>query len=109
MDGGSSLRMWRTYFPKARVYGIDIHDKKSHDERRIKTFKGSQVDGDFLDRVIDEIGRPDIIIDDGSHINSHIIGSFEHLFPKMKEGGIYAVEDQQTSYWPEHYGGWSTT
>jgi hypothetical protein len=25
--GGGCLRMWRTYFPKARIYGIDIEDK----------------------------------------------------------------------------------
>lgn len=52
-----------------------------------------------LDNVICEIGELDIIIDDGSHINEHIIESFKILFPKLKDGGIYAVEDTQTSYW----------
>src|SRR5262245_31572482 len=42
--GGGSLRMWRTYFPRARAYGIDVFSKTPHDERRIKTFMGSQVD-----------------------------------------------------------------
>ncbi len=102
--GGNSLRMWRAYFPKARIYGIDIHDKTPHDERRIKTFRGSQADPDFLDAVVREIGQIDVIIDDGSHINDHMILTFQHLFPHLADGGIYAVEDTQTSYWKE-YGG----
>jgi len=102
--GGNSLRMWKQYFPKARIVGIDIHDKSSHDEDRIKTFQGDQTDEAFLRRVIDEVGRPDIIIDDGSHINSHIIRTFQILFPLLSVNGIYVVEDTQTSYWPD-YGG----
>lgn len=96
--GGGSLRMWRTYFPKGRIAGIDIHDKKLHEERRIKTFQGSQVDEVFLEAVIDEIGQPEIIIDDGSHINEHVIESFRMLFPKLKNGGLYVIEDTQTAY-----------
>ena len=46
----------------------------------------------------------DIIIDDGSHLNEHIIESFKILFPKLKDGGVYAIEDIQTSYW-ENFGG----
>jgi len=102
--GGGSLRMWRTYFPKGRIFGIDIHDKSPHDERRVKTFKGSQADTAFLATVIDAIGRPDIVIDDGSHRCEHIIASFEFLFPRMSERGVYAIEDVQTSYWAS-YGG----
>jgi Cephalosporin hydroxylase len=103
-SGGASLRMWRTYFPRGRIYGIDIHDKSPHDERRVKTFRGSQDDKTFLDRVISEIGQPDVIIDDGSHVCAHIIASFNSLFPKLREGGYYFVEDTQTSYLPD-YGG----
>lgn len=102
--GGNSLRMWKQYFPNARIVGIDIHDKSFHDENRIKIFQGDQTDEAFLRRVIHEIGRPDIIIDDGSHINSHIIRTFEILFPLLADQGIYVVEDTQTSYWPD-YGG----
>ncbi len=56
-SGGSSLRMWRTYFPNGRVYGVDIYDKSPHNGRRIKTFKGSQIDPDFLDSVVRSIGK----------------------------------------------------
>jgi len=103
-SGGGSLRMWRTFFPNGRVYGLDIFDKSPHDGRRIKTFRGSQVDPDFLDSVVKSIGRIDIVVDDGSHQNEHVLFTFRHLFPHLADGGIYAIEDTQTSYWPR-FGG----
>jgi hypothetical protein len=100
-EGGASLRMWKEYFPNASIFGIDIYDKSPHNEPRIKTFKGSQTDEVFLRKVAEQIGRIDIVIDDGSHINNHVITAFNVLFPLMSPDGIYVVEDLQTSYW-EH-------
>lgn len=97
--GGESLRMWRTYFPRSKIFGIDIYEKSVHDETRIKTFKGSQIDEEFLMRVLKDIGRVDVIIDDGSHLNEHVIRTFQLLFPHLSADGIYAIEDTQTSYW----------
>lgn len=102
--GGNSLRMWKAYFPFAKIYSIDIYDKSSLQEKRIKIFQGDQTDETFLNQVVKEIGTIDIIIDDGSHINDHIIKTFNILFPSLKDGGIYAIEDVQTSYWKD-YGG----
>jgi hypothetical protein len=106
-SGGGSLRMWRTYFSRSRIFAIDIEDKSPHDERRIKTFRGSQDDERFLNDVADRIGRIDLIIDDGSHFCHHVIKSFEVLFPRLAPGGLYVVEDTQTSYW-DRFGGSST-
>jgi demethylmacrocin O-methyltransferase len=107
--GGESLRMWKAYFPKSRIFGIDIHDKTYHDEHRIKTFICSQIDGKSLRNVTQEIGTVDIIIDDGSHLNDHVITTFKILFPLTNFNGIYVVEDLQTSYWDnvagQSYGG----
>lgn len=102
--GGASLRMWNEYFPKARIYAIDIEDKSPHEQERIKIYRGSQNDTQFLDRVASEVGGFDIIIDDGSHINEHILTSFTVLFPFLRIGGLYVIEDLQTSYWSD-YGG----
>ena len=98
---GESLKMWKAYFTNSRIYGIDIHDKTFHDEKRIKTFRGSQSDPAFLKRIAEEIGAIDIIIDDGSHYNEHVITTFKVLFPFLSPEGIYVVEDTQTSYWPD--------
>lgn len=103
-QGGGSLRMWKRFFSKANIFAIDIYDKSPSQEDRITIFQGSQVDGEFLDLILDQIGELDLIVDDGSHINEHVIYTFEHLFPKLNSGGIYVIEDVQTSYWPE-YGG----
>jgi cephalosporin hydroxylase len=102
--GGESLRMWKAYFPRASICGVDIQDKHVHDERRIRTFVGSQDDEVFLQRLSREQGPFDIVIDDGSHMNVHVIRSFQILFPLLKEDGIYVVEDTQTAYWPQ-FGG----
>lgn len=103
-QGGASLRMWKHYFPRGAIYGLDIHDKSFVEEPRIRTFRGDQSDPDLLAKIVAEIGPPDIVIDDGSHQVKHVLATFEILFPMLAPDGIYVVEDTQTSYWPE-YGG----
>lgn len=105
--GGGSLRMWECYFPHAKIYGLDIHDKSPHDAGRVRTFKGSQADEDFLRTMVQKIGPIDIVIDDGSHVNEHVRKSFDVLFPLLAEAGIYVIEDTHSSYW-ETFGGSST-
>lgn len=102
--GGKSLRMWKSYFPKANIYSIDIYDKERIQEKRIKIFNGSQTDEFLIKKIIQQSGNFDIIIDDGSHINDHVIKSFKMLFYYLNLGGVYIIEDTQTSYWPR-YGG----
>ena len=102
--GGASLLMWKYYFKNSQIFAIDINDKSLLEDRRIKIFRGSQVDLDFLDGVVKLTGPLDIIIDDGSHQNEHVVKTFNHLFKHLREGGIYAIEDVQTSYW-ESFGG----
>ncbi|GAB3833081.1 hypothetical protein ACFPIJ_21715 [Dactylosporangium cerinum] len=103
-SGGASLRMWEEYFPRGLIYGVDIFDKRPLNRGRVRTFQGHQADHGFLDTLLSETGELDIVIDDGSHINSHVIASFCSIFPHLRDGGLYVVEDVQTSYWPG-YGG----
>ena len=103
--GGASLRMWKNYFSKSQIFGIDLYDKSQLNQDRIKTFQGSQIDPIFLNQVVSKVGTFDIIIDDGSHISSHVIFTFEFLFPHLSSGGFYVIEDLQTSYWEEYGGG----
>jgi hypothetical protein len=98
--GGGSLRTWKRYFHRAMIYGVDIHDKSQFEEQRIRIRRGSQSDAEFLEQVVAETGPLDVIIDDGSHVNSDVLSSFRLLFPKLRVGGVYVVEDLQTSYWP---------
>ena len=100
-QGGHSLRMWKDYFPNANIYAIDLYDKSALQEPRIHIFQGSQADPDFLKWVAGEIGQLDIVIDDGSHVNEHVIVSFQTLFPLLADNGIYAIEDLHTAYLPD--------
>jgi hypothetical protein len=96
--GGASLKGWAQYYPSALICGVDIYDKSELNSSNICIYQGSQDDPIFLQSVIDEIGQPYIIIDDASHICNLTIESFKILFPKLKSGGYYIIEDISTSY-----------
>jgi hypothetical protein len=102
--GGASLRMWKRYFHRALVCGMDIVDKSSVAEQRIEVVQGDQADERFLTDLSERSGPFDLIIDDGSHYCADVLASFAVLFPLLRMGGIYVVEDTATSYWPG-YGG----
>lgn len=101
--GGESLRMWAEYFPSANIHGVDIYNKRL--KGRFTTHKGSQIDEKFMYSLLDKIGAPLIIVDDGSHINTQTIKTFNILFPCLIGGGFYVIEDLQTSYIEKEYGG----
>lgn len=104
--GGQSLHMWSEYFPQGTISCVELYDKsKLKLPARTKIYQGSQDNGTFLNGLLEKLGQQDIIIDDGSHINALTIASFDILFPWVKSGGIYIVEDAHTSYWKENYGG----
>ena len=104
-SGGESLRMWKAYFRKGRIVGIDICDKTRFREPRIDIHQCDQTDAEALRQLSAEYGGFDIVIDDGSHLNEHVIATFLLLFPLMRSNGIYAIEDTQTAYWPTWGGG----
>ena len=105
---GGSLDMWRKFFgPNATLFGIDINsDCARFDGKSASVRIGSQDDPEFLRGVVKEMGKLDIVLDDGSHIASHQRASFEVLFPLLSEGGLYIIEDLLTSYFPHLEGGW---
>ena len=103
VDNGDSLRIWREFFSKANICGIDI-DKKNFKINNTKILQGDQSDLNFLKSLVSEYKKFDIIIDDGSHQAKHIIASFNYLFNYLSDNGLYVIEDLQTSYIPR-YGG----
>ncbi len=104
---GGSLEMWRDYFgPDATILGIDIDPECANRVTAPNLVRvGSQDDPEFLRRVVEEMGPPDIILDDGSHVSRHQLASFDTLFPLLSDGGIYAIEDLHTAYWLRFGGG----
>ncbi|KAK6221917.1 hypothetical protein LQW54_001137 [Pestalotiopsis sp. IQ-011] len=67
-------------------------------------FAGDQADPVFLQKFIDEAnggssaGTFDIVIDDGGHTMHQQQASLEMLWKIVKPGGLYFVEDLQTSF-----------
>ncbi|PTE16377.1 tetratricopeptide repeat protein [Pseudogemmobacter blasticus] len=102
--GGESLAVWRDFFPMAQVTGLDIQKKTLPLGPRVHIVQGSQVDAEFLASVEAARGPFDVILDDGSHRNEHVVETFRLLFPGLVPGGIYLIEDVQTSFFPR-FGG----
>lgn len=98
--GGHSLYMWQRFFPRGLIYGLDIYAKPGITGPRIRTVQGDQNDAAFLRELAERCGPFDLVIDDGSHISEHVRTSFETLFPYVRPGGYYTIEDLQISYWP---------
>jgi len=105
---GGSLQLWRSYFgPDAAIWGIDINPLcAAVDDPDLEVRIGSQADPEFLEGVVAEMGGVDLVIDDGSHVAKHQRASFELLFPLLTDGGLYVVEDTQTSFWWDYGGGY---
>lgn len=105
---GGSIPMWKEYFPDGSALTfIDIDPAcKEHEIDGTNVRIGNQADPDFLAALAEEFGPFDVILDDGSHVCHHQISSFEGLWPHLKNGGLYMVEDCHTSYWPGFGGGY---
>jgi SAM-dependent methyltransferase len=103
---GGSLLLWRDYFERGVVVGLDINPVTLDDPTgRVRTYQGAQQDTELLDRIARENAPEgfDIIIDDCAHVGVLARASFWHLFDRhLKSGGVYVLEDWGTGYW----GGW---
>lgn len=97
--GGESLNAWQAYFPFAKIVACDIVPKRSLSTVRTSVYNLDQSAGRDLKTLCEREKAFHIIIDDGSHLSRHQIFTFERLFPYLRKGGLYIVEDVQTSYW----------
>lgn len=105
IKAGGSLLLWRDYFARGHIVGLDIEPVELDDPTgRVHTYQGAQQDTALLDRIAREHAPDgfDIVIDDCAHIGVLARASFWHLFDKhMKSGGVYVIEDWGTGYWNE--------
>lgn len=99
IDETESLKLWKGYFGKVNLHGIDI-DYKNFDDTNVTLHKLDQSNVVELANFVDSIGISfDIILDDGSHVPEHQILTINNLWNLVKPGGIYIIEDIETSYW----------
>lgn len=104
---GGSLQMWKRYFgPHANIVGIDILPRcQEYEEDQIAVRIGQQQDTTFLQKLVEEFGAFDIVLDDGGHVMRDVVTTFQFLYPRIARNGVYMVEDLHTAYWPEYGGG----
>lgn len=95
---GNSLKVWRDYFPGAKILGLDIVEHK--DIQDLDRIQIDWLDQSKRDLVIDyskKLNNYDLIIDDGSHNVADQQITFAHFFKSLHSGGIYILEDLHSS------------
>ena len=92
-DRVPSLQMWLDYFPNAEVIGADIEDFSWFSHPRVRIHRVDQGNRQMLTALGEQEKAFDIIIDDGSHASVHQHLTLGVLFPYLKKGGLYIVED----------------
>lgn len=93
---GASMNAWKEYFPKANIYGADISYHPELNQERVFMIEADQNNLEDMKRL--GALNADIVIDDASHESRHQISSFETIFPMLKSGSIYVIEDLLCSY-----------
>ena len=113
-EAGSAIALCASH-PTARVLGIDFKNKKYLDDiisthglsNRIHLYHNiKQEDEDALREIIKKeciYNGLDMIIDDCSHFYEETRASFEVLFPYLKRGGQYIIEDWNWAHAPGEY------
>jgi cephalosporin hydroxylase len=94
---GDSIRMWNEYNPNIDLYAVDI-DPNIHNymngNEHFKFYLGDQSDEKLIINILnDSQNGIDFVIDDGSHNHDDILNTFKFLFPRMKSGSVYFIED----------------
>jgi len=92
---GASLRAFRDYFPNGKIYGVDIQPDCKIREERIETFIFYSTDKEACEKELYWLTF-DFIIDDGDHYYVNQIKTFENIFPRLKPGGVYILEDLES-------------
>ena len=87
-----SLSVWRDYFPRAQLFGFDIDDFSTVKIPNCLIVRGDSSSRQDL-RALGELGPFDIVIEDASHASHHQQITLATLFPFMKPGGLFCIED----------------
>jgi hypothetical protein len=89
--------MWRSYFPAARIFGVDISDFSSFNSNWFRFYQADCGDARQLDQVVTELRGSgvifDIILDDASHASFHQQLAMLKFFPRLNPGRLYIIED----------------
>ncbi len=114
-QGGSAAR-WALTMRLTRYVGIDCRSVdllfaeslRRHPRWGAVRLHGNipQADRESLRRIADEDfdGPLDVVVDDASHMYADSLASFDTLFPRLRPGGIYLIEDWAWAHRPRSQG-----
>ena len=92
---GGSCAAWCESIPNSFICGVDHNLGRiwinPSDYKNLTLLSGSHEDSKTYDSLGDR--KFDIIIDDGSHIDRDQVANFLILRNKLKDGGVYVIED----------------
>ena len=104
-EPGGSLAIWRDYFPRSTILGVDLYPKVVALGPRVLFAQADQSSEADWAKALELLNRsPDLVIDDGSHRGPDTWAAFRYLYPRLRPGALYVIEDLHTSYW-EHCDG----
>lgn len=110
-DGGSCI-LFADLFGVERLVAVELNiNSERFDLARANSpigkkigvhYSTSQDDAAALNRIVDTEfdGPPDLIVDDASHFLDETTRSFEILWPRLKPGGWYVIEDWSWAHFP---------
>ncbi len=88
-----SIRMWLEFFTKAHITGLDVSDFSWFSQERFSFVRCDMDDRANIAEAREKMDMLDIVIDDASHASHHQQNAFLELFPRVKPGGMYIIED----------------
>jgi hypothetical protein len=92
---GSSLKTWSAYLgSRAEIVGVDIRKECETLCRGVPNIR--ILIADAVTYSSNEIF--DVIVDDGSHVSKDIVLSWRNLWPQVRAGGLYFVEDMRCTH-----------
>jgi hypothetical protein len=98
-----SLKLWKNYFEKVNLYAIDILPLIISDVKVNFSQLDQSSERELLEFANNLKVKFDIIIDDGSHVPDHQMLTLLNLWETLKDGGVYIIEDIETSYWGKSF------
>lgn len=105
---GGSIKLWRDYFTKATIYGLDILpasrviDELLTDPRVVLYTSINAYDDNFVKTTfVDKGMKFDFMLDDGPHTLKSMKDFIRLYSPLMKDDAILIIEDVQAFGWFE--------
>lgn len=92
-DDLPSVRMWLEYFTKAHIHGLDVSDFSWFKQDNFSFYRCDMDARQNIATAVKLMPKLDIVIDDASHASHHQQNGFLEVFPKLKSGGLYIIED----------------